>query len=660
MHSRAARLARGWVVGVFATALAALSHARRRRRHAERARARRRRRLRRDAGDARGGTSPLPPPAHDRGRRHPARVPRPLLAPRHQRVRSRRRATLHGAPLADVDGAGARARRGAAMWLAHAGGRVSSRSPCSRVRNAPRGACSPKFARLVVAPFRAQGAAPHPVPARLAPLTIASPHPAPRSRSLCRRLAPRAPCRSRRLGNSSAPTSPGDRAPPRLSTTGRITMSARLRTPLSVGFIAAGSLALALVGPAHRERPRHHRRQHGRRRVVHAHHLQGAERVGDRDDVEHRAHAAERHPVPLRQLRAGARMDDRARPHDPAGAGDDRRHRDHRSGDVGGLDRRRPARRSPRANCSSSRCRWASCPTSGRCMLPVDQTLHRRHGRLVERDAVTRPSTRHPSSTSTTLPLATTMAHRRHGRQQTPSRLRDTSSPDVLARGLGIAGLVVGAGGLAFGLRVTVARSGSPDAHPGRRRRDRRRCRHRGPRRVRDAGLRAQRARRVDTRRGRDAHRVADRSSASPPTRRCSHCRAATASRCRSWMPRAPTTATAASRSSTRRCRRNAALGEPGAYTMLWQAVSADGHSVDGEIPFTWAPTDDVEPSASPPRHRCAARRRRLRARAHPPRPRPVSRRPRPSRHPESTLADRAVDRRRPARRRHRGRRSRS
>lgn len=42
-----------------------------------------------------------------------------------------------------------------------------------------------------------------------------------------------------------------------------------------------------------------------------------------------------------------------------------------------------------------------------------------------------------------------------------------------------------------------------------------------------------------------------------------------------------------------------AALGEPGQYTMLWQAVSADGHSVDGAIPFTWAPTDDVEPSGS-------------------------------------------------------------
>jgi methionine-rich copper-binding protein CopC len=47
-----------------------------------------------------------------------------------------------------------------------------------------------------------------------------------------------------------------------------------------------------------------------------------------------------------------------------------------------------------------------------------------------------------------------------------------------------------------------------------------------------------------------------------------------------------------------------AALGEPGDYTVLWQAVSEDGHSVSGSIPFTWAPADDVEPStgsAAPP-----------------------------------------------------------
>ncbi|HEX7834445.1 MAG TPA: copper resistance protein CopC, partial [Pseudolysinimonas sp.] len=47
-----------------------------------------------------------------------------------------------------------------------------------------------------------------------------------------------------------------------------------------------------------------------------------------------------------------------------------------------------------------------------------------------------------------------------------------------------------------------------------------------------------------------------------------------------------------------------AALGAPGDYTMLWQAVSEDGHSVSGSIPFSWAPTDAVAPSigsAEPP-----------------------------------------------------------
>jgi len=40
-----------------------------------------------------------------------------------------------------------------------------------------------------------------------------------------------------------------------------------------------------------------------------------------------------------------------------------------------------------------------------------------------------------------------------------------------------------------------------------------------------------------------------------------------------------------------------AALGAPGAYTMLWQIVSEDGHTVDGEIPFTWSPSDLPVPS---------------------------------------------------------------
>ncbi|PRY70105.1 hypothetical protein B0I08_101232 [Glaciihabitans tibetensis] len=35
-----------------------------------------------------------------------------------------------------------------------------------------------------------------------------------------------------------------------------------------------------------------------------------------------------------------------------------------------------------------------------------------------------------------------------------------------------------------------------------------------------------------------------------------------------------------------------AALGEPGDYTVVWQVVSADGHTVSAEYPFTWAPAD--------------------------------------------------------------------
>jgi copper resistance protein C len=42
-----------------------------------------------------------------------------------------------------------------------------------------------------------------------------------------------------------------------------------------------------------------------------------------------------------------------------------------------------------------------------------------------------------------------------------------------------------------------------------------------------------------------------------------------------------------------------AALGEPGKYTMLWQIVSEDGHTVDGEIPFTWKPAIAVDASPS-------------------------------------------------------------
>ena len=39
------------------------------------------------------------------------------------------------------------------------------------------------------------------------------------------------------------------------------------------------------------------------------------------------------------------------------------------------------------------------------------------------------------------------------------------------------------------------------------------------------------------------------------------------------------------------------ALGAPGAYTVIYQLVSADGHTVSGEIPFTWAPSGSVTAS---------------------------------------------------------------
>lgn len=41
-----------------------------------------------------------------------------------------------------------------------------------------------------------------------------------------------------------------------------------------------------------------------------------------------------------------------------------------------------------------------------------------------------------------------------------------------------------------------------------------------------------------------------------------------------------------------------ASLGDPGDYRMLWQLVSADGHTVSGEIDFAWAPASDAVVSA--------------------------------------------------------------
>lgn len=48
-----------------------------------------------------------------------------------------------------------------------------------------------------------------------------------------------------------------------------------------------------------------------------------------------------------------------------------------------------------------------------------------------------------------------------------------------------------------------------------------------------------------------------------------------------------------------------AAAGPAGDYTLTWQVISADGHTVSGEIPYRWEPTPDAETStvgaAAPP-----------------------------------------------------------
>jgi methionine-rich copper-binding protein CopC len=41
------------------------------------------------------------------------------------------------------------------------------------------------------------------------------------------------------------------------------------------------------------------------------------------------------------------------------------------------------------------------------------------------------------------------------------------------------------------------------------------------------------------------------------------------------------------------------AIGAAGQYTLLWQVVSADGHTVSEEFPFTWAPADDSAAGAA-------------------------------------------------------------
>jgi len=48
----------------------------------------------------------------------------------------------------------------------------------------------------------------------------------------------------------------------------------------------------------------------------------------------------------------------------------------------------------------------------------------------------------------------------------------------------------------------------------------------------------------------------------------------------------------------------DARLGAPGAYTIVYQLVSSDGHTVSGRIPFTWSPSGTAAVStgvASPP-----------------------------------------------------------
>ncbi|GAB3122272.1 copper resistance CopC family protein [Glaciibacter psychrotolerans] len=50
-----------------------------------------------------------------------------------------------------------------------------------------------------------------------------------------------------------------------------------------------------------------------------------------------------------------------------------------------------------------------------------------------------------------------------------------------------------------------------------------------------------------------------------------------------------------------------AQLGEPGDYTVVWQVVSADGHTISGDFTFTWQPdAAQTRAAGSPTPQNCA------------------------------------------------------
>lgn len=172
MHSRGARLARGWTIGALATALAALSHA------------------------VAGGGTPsglaLVTGVIFGGMlatlavgRRPS-LPRLAIAVGGSQLAFHALFSLlgtagsvsvsghqHGAPMTMTMAATAHVE-GPAMWLAHA---AAGAVTLALLQGAERAAWRllTHLARLVVAPFRTRAAAPHPVPRRLAPLRFAAP-----------------------------------------------------------------------------------------------------------------------------------------------------------------------------------------------------------------------------------------------------------------------------------------------------------------------------------------------------------------------------------------------------------------------------------------------------------------------------------------------------